>query len=74
MKNFRLCPKCQSNDIVRIEGHVGHYGDGNNIPVKMFVLSLDRVKVTRFLCLNCGFSEEWIESREDLERIRSKFK
>ena len=72
MKNFRLCTKCQSNDIVRIEGLSGAYGAGNNIPVGLSFFS--SIKVTRFLCLNCGFSEEWIESREDLERIRSKYK
>ena len=70
MKNSKLCTKCQSNDIVRIEGQTGAYGSGNNIPIGLTMFSA--VKVARFLCLNCGFSEEWIESREDLEKIRSK--
>lgn len=69
MKNTRSCPKCQSNDIVRIEGKAGSYG--SNIPIGMSKLA---VTVTRFLCLSCGFLEEWIESKEDLEKIRSKYK
>ena len=70
MKNSRTCPKCQSKDILRIEGQSGAHGAGNNIPVGWTTFSA--VEVTRFLCLNCGFSEEWIESKEDLKKIRDK--
>ena len=72
MKNTNTCPKCQSRDIVRIEGKAGAYGAGNNIPVGATIFSA--IKVTRFLCCNCGFSEEWIEAREGLERLRKKFR
>ena len=72
MKYTNLCPKCQSDDILRIEGEVGAHGIGNNIRTGFSVFS--SVKVTRFLCLNCGFSEEWIDSREDLEKLRNKFR
>ena len=71
MKDTGTCPKCRSTDIVRIEGRTGAYGTGNNIPTGLSIFSA--VKVTRFLCLNCGFSEEWIESKSDLEKIREKF-
>jgi predicted nucleic-acid-binding Zn-ribbon protein len=70
MKNSKSCPKCQSSDIARIEGQVGAYGSGNNVFLGSTVFSA--VKVTRFVCLDCGFSEEWIESKEDLEKIRKK--
>ena len=30
-------------------------------------------KVTRFLCGKCGFSEEWIDSLEDIEKLRMKY-
>ena len=72
MKNTKTCPKCHSNDIVRIEGQIRAHGSGNNIPTGFAVWSA--VKVTRFLCLNCGFSEEWVEDREDLEKLREKFR
>ena len=71
MKNTGKCPKCGEADITRIQGNVGAYGSGNNIMTGSTVFSA--VKVTRFVCQNCGFSEEWIEALEDLERLRSKF-
>ena len=71
MKNSNSCSKCQSNDIAVIEGYTGAYGAGNNILTGATVFS--GVKVTRFLCLNCGFSEEWVESKDDLEKIKRKY-
>ena len=71
MKNSNLCPKCRSNDILPIEGKVGAYGTGNNIMTGLSIFSA--VKVTRFLCLKCGFSEEWIESKYDLDKLKARF-
>jgi predicted nucleic-acid-binding Zn-ribbon protein len=71
MKNSMKCPKCQSCNIVRIEGQVGAYGSGNNIMTGITIFSA--VKVTRYLCADCGFSEEWIESKDDLDKLRNKF-
>lgn len=47
------------------------YGAGNNIFLGLSIFSA--VKVTRFVCLACGFSEEWIESKGDLQEIKKKF-
>ena len=71
MKNSNSCPKCRSNRILRIEGKAGAYGSGNNIMTGNTTFSA--VKVTRFLCLNCGFSEEWIESKKDLDKLEARF-
>ncbi len=71
MKNTGACTKCGSHDLLRIPGHIGHGGSGNNIQVGWTIFSA--VKVTRFLCGSCGFSEEWIETPEDIERVRKKF-
>lgn len=30
--------------------------------------------ITRFLCINCGFSEEWVEKDEVLEYLSKKAK
>ncbi|WP_278281159.1 hypothetical protein [Clostridium sp. BSD9I1] len=27
------------------------------------------VKVTRYLCCDCGYSEEWIDDKKDIEKI-----
>jgi predicted nucleic-acid-binding Zn-ribbon protein len=72
MKNSKKCPKCESPDIARIPGKVGAYGSGNNIQVGATLFGA--VEVTRFLCQNCGFSEEWVESKDDLKKIGKKFK
>lgn len=65
MKNTNHCPKCNGSDIIRVEGSNRGYGAGNNIVAGMFSV----VKVHRYLCCNCGFSEEWIDT-EDIETIR----
>ena len=70
MKTTKLCPKCGGNDIIKIEGNVGAYGVGNNIPTGATLWSY--VKVDRYLCATCGFSEEWVE-RENIEKIRKKY-
>ena len=71
MKNTRICPKCNSRDIVRVDGYDGAYGSGNNIMVGMTVFSA--VKVNRYVCCSCGFTEEWID-REDVEKLKNSSK
>jgi predicted nucleic-acid-binding Zn-ribbon protein len=71
MRNSNTCPKCQSTDIVRIQGIAGGYGAGNNIAVGRTIFSA--VKVTRYLCASCGFSEEWIDSDDDIAKLKKKY-
>ncbi|HXU29623.1 MAG TPA: hypothetical protein VN851_03510 [Thermoanaerobaculia bacterium] len=71
MKNTGTCPKCASHDLLRVPGTIGHGGSGNNIQVGWWIYS--GVMVTRLVCGNCGYSEEWIESPADIERLRKKF-
>ena len=66
MKNTKACPKCQSDDIIRIDGHCGPYGIGNNIMVGNTIFST--VNVNRYICCNCGFTEEWID-KDDIEKV-----
>lgn len=72
MKNSHICPKCGSSDLIRIPGRAGAYGAGNNIPYGLTVFSY--IPVTRFVCHCCGYSEEWIEDRENIEKIEKKYK
>lgn len=67
MKNTKICPKCNSKSIVRIPGEAGPHGSGNIIMTGMTVFSA--VKVTRYLCCECGYSEEWIDDKKDIEKI-----
>jgi hypothetical protein len=71
MKNSKRCPKCQSTDIVKIPGDVGAYGAGNNIKVGWTVFNA--VKVARYLCAACGFTEEWIQLAEDIAKIKKRY-
>ncbi len=71
MKYVQTCPKCDSQDIIRVPGEAGAYGSGNNIPIGMTIFS--SIKVTRYVCGACGFSEEWIDSSDDIDRLRKKF-
>lgn len=68
MKNTRICPKCNSSDIVIIDGNVGAYGAGNNIITGITIMSA--VKVNRYLCCSCGYSEEWV-NKEDLDKVKN---
>lgn len=65
------CPKCGSRDILRVEGQSRAYGSGNNIPMGPTIFSA--VKVPRYICCDCGYSEEWID-KKDLPRLVRKFK
>ena len=71
MKNTRTCPKCKGTDIVRVEGSAGAYGSGNNIQVGWSIFSA--VLVHRYVCCDCGFSEEWID-KGDLHRVKTSKK
>ena len=71
MKNTGVCPKCGCSEIVRIEGQARSYGAGNNIPVGLTIFSY--IKVPRYVCMACGYSEEWIDEK-DLPVIWEKFR
>ncbi len=71
MKTTRICPKCSSADIVRIDGYSGPYGSGNNVMTGNTVFSA--VNVNRYICCECGYTEEWID-REDMEKVKKSKK
>ncbi len=66
MKNTKICPKCNSTNIVRFDGYSGPYGTGNNIMTGATIFS--GVNVNRYICCTCGFTEEWIDT-QDLKKI-----
>lgn len=71
MKTTKICPKCGSNEIVRIDGYAGAYGSGNNIMLGATIFSA--VNVNRYICCRCGYSEEWVD-REDIVKIKNSAK
>ncbi|MBA3530717.1 MAG: hypothetical protein H0T73_02190 [Ardenticatenales bacterium] len=65
MKNNKSCPKCQSKDIIRVTSN------------QNTVLSIGwfrAVAITRYVCAPCGYTEEWIESASDIEKLRRQYK
>ncbi len=70
MKNKRICPKCNSSDILLVPGKAGAYGSGNNIQTGMTIFSA--VLVHRYVCCSCGYSEEWID-KEDIQKLKKKY-
>lgn len=71
MKNTRICPKCSSSDILRFDGYTGAYGSGNNMMTGNTVFST--VNVNRYVCCECGYTEEWID-KEDIEKVKKSKK
>lgn len=65
------CPKCGSSYLITVPGKAGPYWDGNNIPVGL--RRENAVLVTRYVCRQCGYSEEWIHP-DDLERLADSIK
>lgn len=71
MKNTNICPKCSGTDIVRIDGFTGPYAAGNNVMVGKNIMSA--VNVNRYICCDCGFTEEWID-KANLDTVRNSKK
>lgn len=72
MKNTGVCSKCNSDSVLRIPGKHTGYGAGNIIVIGL--TAINAAKVTRFVCEQCGYSEEWIESKRDIQRLIAKYK
>lgn len=70
MKFTKLCPKCNSSDIIKVPGKAGAYGSGNNIVTGWTIFSA--VLVHRYVCCSCGYSEEWID-QNDLQKLKDNF-
>lgn len=70
MREKRICTKCGSKDILRVEGTCKAYGVGNNI--QLGFPSFSAVLVHRYVCCQCGFTEEWID-KEDIAELKAKY-
>ena len=73
MKTTGRCVKCESVEIIKIPGGVGAYGAGNNIPAGGWTV-FSSVTVTRYLCVSCGYSEEWVDSESDRKKLYEKYR
>ncbi|MBP6236235.1 MAG: hypothetical protein KA270_12320 [Saprospiraceae bacterium] len=68
MKFNYCCPKCQNSEIAIIEG--GAF-KGNIYNTLSFGLST--VYLTRYVCTNCGYTENYVDDPKDLQKIKEKY-
>jgi len=70
MKHGNNCSKCGGNDIRVIAGKLPlteHHNFTKVTPWK-------NIPIERYLCVSCGFTEEWVEKEEHLEYLAKKAK
>ena len=57
MRNTQQCPKCESTDVIMIEGQ--RFNQTQIISLTKWGAA--NAVLDRYLCANCGFTEEWIQ-------------
>ena len=71
MMTTNACPKCNSANILHIPVKKGKMGKWNNSVI--WLSAVKYVEITRLVCENCGYSEEWITNKENLKKLRDKY-
>lgn len=72
MKNTITCPKCNGRNIISIKNDGRPDATiGNNIQTKLTLLS-GVVYVNRYICCNCGYTEEWVDNKDIKTLMSSK--
>lgn len=72
MKNTHICPKCGSHQIVRIPDTPRRHASGNNIYTTTVTL-MGKIPVIRYVCCDCGFVENWVETQGERAEIARVF-
>lgn len=72
MKNTGKCPKCGSENVVRIPDHPNSHASGNNIYTTTITLA-GKIPVIRYVCCDCGYVENWVETKAELDKIKQIF-
>lgn len=72
MKNGSPCPKCASRRVIRVPDNPRRHASGNNIYTTSATL-LGKIPVIRYVCCDCGYVENWVETRRELEKIEEAF-
>ena len=72
MKNTACCPKCSSRRIVRVPDNPNRHASGNNIYTSTFTLA-KKIPVIRYVCCDCGYVENWVETQSQRSEIAHSF-
>jgi predicted nucleic-acid-binding Zn-ribbon protein len=68
MKYTKTCPKCQNQEIAIIEGGTFKGNMYNTISSGLHTFYL-----TRYVCTYCGYTENYLDDVNDLQKIKNKF-
>ena len=71
MKNKKLCLKCNSQNIFRVPDDAHRYL-ANSICITK-VAWVKRIPVARYVCCDCGYVENWVETQSERDEIRRTF-
>lgn len=72
MRRGNGCPKCGGRAVVRVPDLPGRYSSGNNIYTTTLTLA-GKIPVIRYVCLSCGYVENWVESPAQREKLAQRF-
>ena len=70
MRETKCCTKCEFKSLIFISSKVLIHGTGNNIMVNVTLSIVARLH--RYVCENCGYTEEWIEA-DDIKELKKHF-
>jgi hypothetical protein len=63
------CGKCQSGHLLEVAATPGqHFG------IVIGLRLMRTVRVTKYVCTDCGYIEEWVNNKEDLVRLQRQLK
>jgi len=67
MKITESCPKCKSNEVVKID----NWSVQQFSHIKIGIISV--AEVAHYVCCECGYIESWVESSHELKKIKEKY-
>ena len=68
MKNTKRCPVCGSSDVVRVPDGAHRYL-ANSICITRFPV-VKRIPVARYVCIECGYLENWVENQHERDAVK----
>ncbi len=71
MKNTKCCPKCGSKNIACVPDNAHRYL-ANSIAITKAAW-VKRIPVARYVCCDCGYVENWVETQSERDEIRRAF-
>lgn len=68
MKLNNTCVKCASNNLRKVGGKFPMSKQNNILKATAF----KNIYITTYVCVECGYLEEWVEKPADLEYLAKK--